>query len=324
MYFVEPSVEIINEPDLFKRIELAGRTCYKSHDKISDDSAYPFYQKMVKSGHLSVVEHSNIIVRTHTPEATTNILACISDYTRRTGKPCYIRYSNLGERAHFVENYGYCWGDEYVFSGNIRAWRDLITMFCGEALLIILFYKHPAFKDIWENSNDLSSVFDNEYDPFFDATIIESVDGYNNVFETDIEDFHKIITVKVIADRGLIDEFRTHRQHSFSVESTRYCSYENGECTYCFPFWYDDEKYKSIVGILGNACYDSERHYDEIMKKVGVPQVARGALNLWVKSEAVITATVASWKNFLALRSSPAAHPESQKICKMIKEATGL
>ena len=113
MYFVEPSVEIINETDLFKRIELAGRTCYKSHDKITDDSAYPFYQRMVKSGHLSVIEHSNIIVRTHTPEATTNILACISDYTRRTGKPCYIRYSALGGCDHFVEGYGYCWGDEY-------------------------------------------------------------------------------------------------------------------------------------------------------------------------------------------------------------------
>lgn len=328
MYFVEPSVEVINEPDLFKRIELAGRTCYKSHDKITDDSAYPFYQRMVKSGHLSVIEHSNIIVRTRTPEATTNILACISDYTRHTGKPCYIRYSNLGERDHFVENYGYCWGDEYVFSGNIRAWRDLITMFWGEDLFVKLFSKHPAFKDIWENSNDLSSVFDDEYDPFFDATIIESVDGYDNVFETDIEDFHKIITVKVIADRGLIDEFRTHRQHSFSVESTRYCNYKDGDCTYCFPFWYDkikeDPKYESIASVLGNACYDSEQHYNEIMNKVGVPQVARGALNLWVKSEAVITATVASWKNFLDLRSSAAAHPESQKICKMIKEATGL
>ena len=76
--------------------------------------------------------------------------------------------------------------------------------------------------------------------------------------------------------------------------------------------------------MLGNACYDSEQHYNEIMNKVGVPQVARGALNMWVKSEAVITATIANWKNFLALRSSPAAHPESQKICQMIKEVTGL
>lgn len=326
MYFVEPSVEIINETDLFKRIELAGRTCYKSHDKITDDSAYPFYQRMVKSGHLSVVEHSNVIVRTHTPEATTGILACISDYMRYTGKPCYIRYSSLGDMEHFVEHYGYCWSDEYVFSGNIRAWRDLIDRFRGEPILIKLFSNHPAFKDIWD---DVSLTFgiSEYYDPFKDATVIDSVDGFDNAFKTNIEDFHKIITVNVIADRGLIDEFRTHRQHSFSVESTRYCNYE-GDCTYCFPFWYDqikdNSKYESIASTLGNACYDSERYYNEIMEKVGIPQVARGALNLWVKSEAVITATVASWKNFLELRSSKAAHPESQKICKMIKEATGL
>ena len=30
MELIKPSVEIITEPDLFKRIELAARTCYKS------------------------------------------------------------------------------------------------------------------------------------------------------------------------------------------------------------------------------------------------------------------------------------------------------
>ena len=320
MNFVKPYIEIINEPDLFKRIELAGRTCYKSHDKITDESAYPFFQRMVKSGHLSVVEHSNVIVRTYSALAAAQLLSCIMEYTEKTGRPSYIRFSPLFPGAEFVhvDCYGYTVGDDYIFSGNIRAWRDIISMFFGESVLIGLFHDHPAFADIFETHNKICDF------EFEDAEVIDSVDGIDKMFRISIEDLHKIITVKVVADRGLIDEFRTHRQHSFSVESTRYCDYD-GECQYCYPFWYDSDDETEMYKAFEDACLDSEYHYKNIRSiPKGVPQVARGALNLWVKSEAVITATVASWKCFLALRSSPAAHPESQKICKMIKEATGL
>ena len=151
MIFVEPSIEIINEPDIFKRIELAGRTCYKSENKITDESAYPFYQRMVASGHLSVIEHSNIFVRTYDPEETMQLMACITDYMRQTGKPCYIRHSILDDygNSYHVEDYGYCFGKQYLFSGNIRAWRDLIELFRGENVLAALFSDHPAFKDMF-------------------------------------------------------------------------------------------------------------------------------------------------------------------------------
>lgn len=39
MELIEPKVEMITERDIYKRIELAGRTCYKSEDKIKEDSA---------------------------------------------------------------------------------------------------------------------------------------------------------------------------------------------------------------------------------------------------------------------------------------------
>ena len=43
-------------------IERAGRTCYKTEHKISDASAPKFVQNIVKSGHLSVIEHSAMTV----------------------------------------------------------------------------------------------------------------------------------------------------------------------------------------------------------------------------------------------------------------------
>lgn len=66
MKVVAPSYEIMDMPDgldLLKKIELAGRTCYKSEDKITLDSATSFAERILKLGHLSVIEHAGATVR---------------------------------------------------------------------------------------------------------------------------------------------------------------------------------------------------------------------------------------------------------------------
>jgi len=49
--------------DLLQRIELAGRTCYKSEDRITDQSACDFVKRIMSSGHLSVIEHIFLTVK---------------------------------------------------------------------------------------------------------------------------------------------------------------------------------------------------------------------------------------------------------------------
>lgn len=44
-------------------IEIAGRTCYKSEDKITKDSAQKFIKMILKNGHESVIEHSAMTVK---------------------------------------------------------------------------------------------------------------------------------------------------------------------------------------------------------------------------------------------------------------------
>ena len=66
MILLQPSFEIldhINGNDILKRIELAGRVCYKSEDKITDDSAKSFVASIIKREHDSVLEHEKISVR---------------------------------------------------------------------------------------------------------------------------------------------------------------------------------------------------------------------------------------------------------------------
>jgi len=54
-------VKIINEttnPE--KTIEKCGRVCYKSDDKMTEESTGNFISKLIKSGHDSVLEHASI------------------------------------------------------------------------------------------------------------------------------------------------------------------------------------------------------------------------------------------------------------------------
>lgn len=64
MNLVKASFEFIEqEPGLkgcFKQIERAGRTCYKSEDKITDTSCEEFVSRMVNSGHGAMLEHGTV------------------------------------------------------------------------------------------------------------------------------------------------------------------------------------------------------------------------------------------------------------------------
>lgn len=60
MKLIESSVQIIEEKDPYKMIELAGRTCYKSEDKITENSAKEFIDRMIKLGHGAMLEHGTV------------------------------------------------------------------------------------------------------------------------------------------------------------------------------------------------------------------------------------------------------------------------
>ena len=46
-----------------KLIEIAGRTCYKSNDKITEESAKKFVAGLIKRGHEAMLEHSILSIK---------------------------------------------------------------------------------------------------------------------------------------------------------------------------------------------------------------------------------------------------------------------
>lgn len=66
MKIIEPSVEIlspINGPEILQAIERCGRVCYKSEERITEESAPKFVASILKRGHEAVLEHSSITVK---------------------------------------------------------------------------------------------------------------------------------------------------------------------------------------------------------------------------------------------------------------------
>lgn len=65
MKIIEPSIEVqyFNGEQIMKNIERACRTCYRSEDKISDESYKTLLKNCITRGHESVMEHEKISVR---------------------------------------------------------------------------------------------------------------------------------------------------------------------------------------------------------------------------------------------------------------------
>ena len=64
MILIKPSHKILFiSPKPLETIEIAGRTCYKSEDKITEGSAEKFVKMIIKRGHHSVIEHAYMSVR---------------------------------------------------------------------------------------------------------------------------------------------------------------------------------------------------------------------------------------------------------------------
>jgi len=66
MKLIKPSYEILTKverSEVLKKIEEAGRTCYKSDSDYTEETGSEFLKRIVKRGHLSVIEHVNICVK---------------------------------------------------------------------------------------------------------------------------------------------------------------------------------------------------------------------------------------------------------------------
>lgn len=97
MRIIEPYFEFMEEikgDDILKRIEKIGRVCYKSEDRITEDSAKKFVANILKRGHESVIEHEKISVKIICDRGVTHEIVRhrIASYSQESTR--YCNYSN--------------------------------------------------------------------------------------------------------------------------------------------------------------------------------------------------------------------------------------
>lgn len=282
---IKPSVERIDEKDNLKRIEIAGRVCYKSEKKITDDSSLAFCQRIIKSDHTSVLEHSNVIVKVPR-ESLSCFIELMQWYEDYTHKKCML--------ASLPRN-----SEDLIVSGNVRAWLDFIKATGGG----ITFADDPLLN------------VPGELD--FSKYVIHEDDL------TDKErPIHSRITLRIVCDRGVSHELVRHRVMSFSQESTRYVNYGKRGYTFIEPWWWDSQ-HGVIKHLMLSEMQHSIDVYDAMIGEGATPQLARAVLPNQIKTEIVVTATPLQWDEFLRLRMAKDAHPDMQRIAYLVRDALG-
>ncbi len=108
MRAVKPEVEIIDRepyPEMLKKIEQIGRVCYKSEDRITEDSAEKFIRGILKSGHESVIEHESVTVRVICDRGVSHEIVRhrIASYSQESTRYCNYSKDKFGNQITVID-----------------------------------------------------------------------------------------------------------------------------------------------------------------------------------------------------------------------------
>jgi thymidylate synthase (FAD) len=101
MRSVDPSVTLrYVTPNPAQDIEEAGRTCYKSEDRITDDSAEKFVGMICERGHVSVIEHAGASFRIVTDRGITHEIVRhrLASYSQESTRYCNYSKNKFGNQ----------------------------------------------------------------------------------------------------------------------------------------------------------------------------------------------------------------------------------
>ena len=299
MKIIAPSYEILahlDQQSLAVRIEYCGRICYKSEDRITQESALPFVEKMAEHGHNSVLEMGVVTLEVCAEERA------IADLFVRQPKYLHIsRESNC-----------------LLITGSIRAFREMLLFQpdCEivQAVCALLNDRHPYFFRNVLPARSLSAVSGIAVR----KVPLEEVEG---LAESSNVAKHRHIAVKFVVNRAVTHEIVRHRIASYLQESQRYCRYSDdkfgNEVTFIKPmFWQEDsEEY----ALWQQAMEASERHYLRLLE-TSTAQAARTVLPNSCKTEIIVYANVEQWQHIFKLRCSKAAEPSMREVMEPLRE----
>lgn len=321
MKIVKPEAHIIQKKGLtpYQFIEKVGRTCYKSEDKITEDSAVKFVKGLCNRKHFAMLEHFwvHVIVNTDITLPYCFDEMGLSNYRR------YMYFTVVGD-------------DTYV-SMPIRVILETKDIMDAQDNPY-----HTPIKDMYQSVfNEFPDLFNSSKDSSGCATYLEEDQFCDTLVkvlqqeEASVEAInrevmkHKTHTAHFVCDRGVSHELVRHRPCSFAQESTRYCNYSHDkfgeEITVILPLFFDTGMGTSSNSLVYEAwkysCEVAERKYFELLNYGATPQEARSVLPNSLKTEIIVTANETEWQHIINLRylgTTGAPHPQMKEVMSLV------
>lgn len=286
MELIKPSWEILEQESgidgIYKAIERAGRTCYKSEDKITENSAKPFVDRMVESGHGAMLEHGTVYLKVVGDERMSE------KYQNNPYSRVILRYPK-GDIPNI-----HCIPTHYITT-NFRVliekgWLNDLKFVCEptghhEKRITVRFIcdrgvshefvRHRVFSFAQESTrycNYSKDKFGNEL-TFIEPCWLEDYNYEGNTY------YNGFLVALRAAEANYLNLLKQ---------------------------WEDkipDKRYKT--GFRNNPW---------------TPQQARAVLPNALKTELVMTGFINDWKHFFELRCAPNAHPSARELAIPLSE----
>ena len=111
MKIIKAYTEILDPPvhgridELYQKIEKAGRTCYKSEDRITPESARKFVAGLVKRGHEAMIEHASMTVKFVVDRGVSHEIVRhrIASFAQESTRYCNYGQEKFGNNITFIQ-----------------------------------------------------------------------------------------------------------------------------------------------------------------------------------------------------------------------------
>lgn len=289
MRLIKPKVELINqEPGvegLFKHMELCARTCYKSEDKITEDSAKKFINNVIIArGHTAMLEHGTVYLKIpYGIMYDTGYFSNEAIATKYIDNPySIVQNSQIYDYWCVTSNYRVLlqngWLDDlqYLCEPTEYHVKRVTVRFICDMGVAREFCRHRLFSFAQESTrycNYSKAKFGKELNCIIPC-------WYKNMFEGNSYNIELCHTYDLTISEGLSRTEAAWIQAMCEAESTYFGLLTEGEPA----------------------------------------QQARNVLPLALKTELIMTGTVEQWIEFLKLRCANDAHPQARELAIELRD----
>lgn len=283
MKLIKPSFEILEQgpglQGINKQIELAGRTCYKSLDKITEDSAEGFVDRMVKSQHYAMLEHGTVYLK-----VPSEFKSISKKYHKGTYSMSILFEGNWYITTNFRVLVEYNWLDDLKYLCEPTEYHEkrVTVRFTTSNGIMREFTRHRSHSFAVE-----STRYCNYSKEKFDYQVTFVIPSWTSLKE------------------GTVDTLRNGKPMWDTLQ------YTDGTVI--------QDNYSEIEMELLYSLKVSENMYLNMTAHQAKPQEAREVLPLATKCDMVMTGFVSDWQHFFDLRArgtTGAPHPDAKALAE--------